>query len=172
MVFFKLLILFGIFHCLYGCYITQNPFADITNQRAVIKPNQSITIESEIGPVSIEYMAPTKRRLVWNGEAREFSLLKAVERAGVFAETKFEQGPIKDIYGVKYNESTVTFSSHKEYQEYLHMYVEGFGFEHCMKKQQILNCGIGRVSTGWFSRKKYFYIGIAKYQFTNEKKSP
>jgi len=71
--------------------------------------------------------------------------------------TKFKEGLVDGVHGVSYGESTIKFSSDEEYQEDLHTYVEGFGFEHRMKKQQILNCGIGTVSTGWFRRKKYSY---------------
>ena len=83
-----------------GCSFTQNPFADINKQGTVINPTESVTIQSKSGPVTIEYVAPTKRRIVWSGESREFNLLKSTGHAGVFAGTHFKQGPINEIFGI------------------------------------------------------------------------
>ena len=142
----------------------QNPFADINKLGTVVRPCEGITIQSTNGTVTVEYSAPTKRRIIWNGESRDIGLLKSTVINGIYSGgiAKFEQGPIGNIYGVSYVESTITFSSDEEYRRYLYINVEGLGFEHREDDKVIV-----RVKVGGNDAKKYLYIGITKYQFAD-----
>jgi hypothetical protein len=156
--------------CFSGCYITQNPFADINKQGIVIKLGESVTIQSTNGPVTIEYVSPTERRIIWNGESREFSLLKGAYHMGVFAETKFPHGPIKNVYGVNYGEGTIAFRTKSELQKYL-TDVEKFGFEHRADAQMIVHCDVYEYTSVFLKKRKWLYIGVEKYQILNPKEA-
>lgn len=165
----KLLTLFvslGIFLCLSGCYITKNPFADITKLGTVIEPDCPVTLQSEIGPVTIEYVAPTKRRLIWNGESREFNLQKSSQHMGVLAETEFKQGSIKNIYGINYSERTLTFRSEAELNKYIQTYDI---FRHQVDDQMIVRCQVGDRQSFFSKNGKILYISVYKYQIADEK---
>ena len=81
--------------------VAQHDFADIDKLGTVLDPEKSITIQDESGTVTVEYVAPTRRRIILNGETREFDVRKSWRINGVFAGeplVKFREGPIGDIY--------------------------------------------------------------------------
>ncbi len=154
---------------LLGCSLItiQSPFADVNELGTVLKSGEKITIQTTIGPVVVEYAAPTKRRIIWNGKSREFGLLKSTQINGIYSggSIKFKQSPIGNVYGVSYSESTRTFLSEAEYREHLHVYVEQLGFEHRTNTQMLVNCNVGE--NPFLKQRKYLYIGIEKYQFAD-----
>ena len=163
-------LLSALLFCLPGCsFLTlATPFTDINKLGTVLESGKSITIQDECGTVTVEYVAPTRRRIILNGESREFSVYKSWVINGVFAGepiTKLKEGPIGDIYFLSYNEETIMFSSNEEYEHYLDVLVVKGGDEHRTKEQLILGFDIGDRPIG---RKKYLGISILKYQFTDE----
>lgn len=146
-----------------GCYITRNPFADINKLGTVITPDQSVTIQSVIGPVTIEYVAPKKRRISLNGESREFSLMKSSEHMGVFAQTDFKQGSIQGISGINYGERTVSFRSEEEFQRYLKDHGQMLGLANQAENQLLVRCQVYE-SGFWVFKAKEFYVTIHKYE--------
>lgn len=156
--------------CLSGCsFITlATPFTDINKLGTVLELGKSITIQNESGTVTVEYVSPTRRRIILNGESREFAVRKSWRINGVFAGeplVKFKEGPVGDIYFLSYVESTSIFSSDEEYERYLDVLVVKGGDEHRAKEQLILGFDIGDRPIG---RKKYLGVSIVKYQFADE----
>ncbi len=160
---FRGLVLFAIFQSSVGCYFTQNPFADVNKLGTVLKQGESITIHSAIGPVTIEYIAPQKRRIIWNGESREFKVLKSSGHMGVFARSKFKQGPIKNIYGVSYAERTLSFRSEKELKKYLYTYE----FEHRVDTKMVVNCNIYEYTSLFLKKRKLLFMGLPPNQWVH-----
>ena len=81
--------------CFTGCTLTRNPFADIHKLGTVVKPGQNITIQGTNGTVTIEYVAPTTRRIILNGESREIHLYKSSLLNGIYQESaKLQPSPI------------------------------------------------------------------------------
>ena len=152
-----------------GCSLitTTNPFANIDKLGTVIAPDRSVTIQSEVGPVTIEYAAPTRRRIIFNGEAREFKLSKNTQYMGVKAAVKFKQDPIKDIYGVSYGEDTLPFRSESELNKFLG---QCDLFEHRLDDQMLVKCTVADHSIGFLKTGKWFYITIYKYLIVDPEK--
>lgn len=141
----------------------RNPFADINKLGTVIKPGEKITIQNTNGTVTIEYSAPTKRWIIWNGESREIKLYKSSLLNGIYKDRAlFKKGPIGDIYGVDYCESTATFKNEKDMEEFISNYDADPNMTNCVKKQTRFNFAIGKKGS-----KKYFFIQVIKYKLMN-----
>ncbi len=88
---------------------------------------------------------------------------------GVFAETKFKQGSVGNIYGINYGEGTITLRSRKELQKYLHDKVEGLGSEHRVVDQMIVRCSVHEYTSIFLKKRKWIYITINKYHISDPK---
>ena len=145
------------------CYLSscslitiQSPFADINNLGVILKPGESIIID-RVNSVKIEYSAETKRRVVYMGESREFSLKKSKELNGIYGSmVNFKEGSIGDVKGISYTENTKIFKTKEEHKRYLHNTVDGLGFEYRANQDIIFHCDINK------GRAKYLYVVITK----------
>jgi hypothetical protein len=145
----------------------QNPFADIDKLGTVIKPGESITIQNTNGTVTIEYVAPTKRRIIWNGESREISLLKSSLLNGIYSDrTKLEPSPIADIHGAAYCERTIIFENEADLKAFTSRHSESPRFENRTEKQMRLYFEIGEKGRGKEAA-RFFFIQIIRYRLGN-----
>ncbi len=91
-----------------GCTMISNntPFANVEKLGTVLHPGESFSITNELGIVIVEYLAPTKRRIIWNGESRDISLSKSLYLNGIYTDGVKIKPVIEDVYGIRYIEMT------------------------------------------------------------------
>jgi len=122
-----------------GCsFITlETPFADVHKLGTLIGLGESITIQSANGPIIVEYVAPTKRKIIWRGECREINLRKSATINGIYSDyAKLHPKPIGKVRSVSYEESTTTLKSKEEIERLINDCVP-FGWEY-MADEQLL----------------------------------
>jgi len=119
--------------CCFGCsFLTQqSPFANINELGVVLSENESITIPTTNGVVTIKYVSPVERRIIWKGESRKIKLLKSKEINGIYHPNCLFKTPISNIHGVGYAESTTVVYTTKEKMEYVN-FLKKLGFV-CLK---------------------------------------
>ena len=164
----KILISSAILCGLYGCSLItiQNPFADVNQLGTVVKLGESITIQGTNGPVTVEYAAPTKRRIIWDGESREISLLQSSELNGIYKDhAKLYSGPIGQIKDVEYVEHTVVLKSQADVNAFIKTSTE-YGYEHRAREQMFVHLAVRKYFNfgikSWSS--KYLVVLIMKYE--------
>lgn len=139
----------------------QNPFANVHKLGTILGPDESITMPL-IGTgetMRIEYVAPTRRRIVLGKEEREFSLWKSSALNGIYVERKFREKLGGKFVGISYVEATGNWKSEEDLQLYIARY-ESMGFEHREKEQLITRAIAGTRQGG----KPYILIGIDRYR--------
>lgn len=141
----------------------QSPFADVDRIGTIIEPGESVIIQNTNGLVEIKYSTPTKRRIVWQEESREISLLKSRQINGLYHPNAGFDRPINDIHGVEYQESTTVFHAKSEMIEYLDYHLS-HGFEYRERSNLLLMSDIGEsLGFGWRPwRTKYLKVMIIK----------
>lgn len=102
-----------------GCFREWTPFADIENIGTVVSPTNSISITNELGVVTSEYIAPTKRRIWINDEYRDIDLRKSSIKNEIYTERcYFFHPPMGKIRGIGYTEGTMHFQTQDEWDRY------------------------------------------------------
>jgi hypothetical protein len=155
-----------------GCFVQPwSVFADVNKLGLVITPEQSVTIQSSIGPVKIEYISPRERRLVLNGETREFRLIKTAEHMGAYAQTDFKHKLTENISGINYGERTISFRSEEEFQHYLNDHGKMLSLVNQTENQLLVRCQVHAYGF-WIFKPKELYVTVNKYEIVpiNEKK--
>ena len=151
----------------------QNPFADINKLGTVVKPDESVVIHNTNGTIRVEYAGPTKRRIIWNGESREISLMKSSMLNGIYnGRAVLEPGPLGDIYGVDYCENTEIFENENDLKKFTAYYDWNPRFKLYPEKHLRCYFAIAEKNSGFFEVKKYFFIQVIKYKLATENESP
>lgn len=150
---FVLMVLFATGFCFTGCTLTRSPFADVHKLGTVVAPGHNITIPGTNGPVTIEYVAPTTRRITLNGESREICLYKSSLLNGIYKDrAKLQPTAIGQIKDVDYLEATAVLKSQDEADHFVKMCM-GYGYTHIPEKQMLL----------YLEVRKYFNVGIKSW---------
>jgi hypothetical protein len=79
-----------------------------------------------------------------------------------------EPGPIGDVYGVDYCESTIFLENENDLKEFTSEYKGNPRFEFRPEKQMRLYFEIGVERSNFFGKQKYFFIQIIKYKLATE----
>lgn len=156
--------------CISGCFNTKNPFANVDKLGTVIRPDKSITIQSSMNPIVVEFVSPTERRIVLNGQSREFKLSKSIHYCGIFGSGKFKQGPIGNVHGVSYGERTITFRSEMELKKFIQD--ESYRLTHVEGDELLVGIYDTKVSGTFTTGRKAIGITIYKYEIKENDPPP
>jgi len=151
-----------------GCtlFSLRTPFTDVQKLGTVLKPGENISIQNADGTVTVEYVAPTKRRIIWNGESREILLFKSSLVNGIYADrAKLRPGPIGKMKHVGYTEATAVFKSQAEVDNMISMFT-GYGYEHRPEERMLVHLEVQRFSNLGlrFLETEYMTLVIKKYE--------
>ncbi len=104
-----------------GCtMISHNtPFANVENLGTVLRPGENLSITNKLGIVIVEYLAPTKRRIIWNGESRDISLSKSLYLNGIYTDGLRVKPSMGDIDGIRYIETTPNIRTDSGLNKYI-----------------------------------------------------
>lgn len=157
-----------------GCTLMRDPFADVHKLGTVVKSGHSITIHGIEGIVTIEYVAPTKRRIVFDGEAREINLFKSFLLNGIYREHTKLHPSIGKIKDVDYMETTAVFKSQADVDDMVNMFTECYGYEHRPTEQMLVYSEVRKYfNLGLkFWNPKYMIIKIQKYKIDEKNGQP
>jgi len=158
-----------------GCSLIslRTPFTDIHKLGVVLKEGSNITIQNTNEIVTVEYLAPTTRRIIWNGESRKIFLFKSSLLNGIYNDhAKFHPNPIGKIKYIDYAESTSIFKSQKEANNMINLFKKN-GYEHRKKEhllillrtEKIYNFGLK------FWKTEYVSIFIKKYEINKKEQT-
>jgi len=150
---------------LVGCTLMRDPTADIHKLGTVVKLGHSITIKGIGGIVTVEYVDPTKRRIIFDGEAREIRLFKSSLLNGLYREHTGLHPSIEGIKDVDYVESTSVYKSQADVDAMVDMFTEHYGYEHRPSEQILVYLEVRKyINFGIkFWNPKYMIIKIQKY---------
>jgi hypothetical protein len=155
-----------------GCTLIRTPFADVQKLGTVLKSGGSITIRNADRAVTVEYIAPTKRRIIWNGESREILLFKSSLLNGIYSDSaKLHPGSIGKLRYAGYTEATLVFKSQMDADVMIGGLI-GYGYEHRPEEHMLVRLETQRYySLGLkFLEAEHMDIIIYKYEIKTEEK--
>lgn len=121
-----------------GCTLKRNPFVDVRKLGTVLKSGERIMIRNADGAVTVEYIDPTRRRIIWNGESREILLFKSSLLNGIYSDcAKLRPGSIGNLRDVEYTEATLVFESQMD-ADIMAGKLIGYGYEHRPKEHMLV----------------------------------
>jgi hypothetical protein len=168
---FSILSVIALCMLLAGCMtpLMWTPLSDINKLGTVLGPDEQIVIQNTNGTVTVKYLGPTQRQVIWNDQTCDMSLRKSAPLNGIYSEFKKNfsrsDAPNNVKYVSFYQESTAVLKSKKDVDNMIKADAE-CGFQSRPETHMLVRLYVGKYCNfgikSWTTQ--YLSIQIHKYE--------